>query len=54
MIRGIAKLMQPINMIVIYYWDKKRVLANGPWDLGSIPGRVIPKAFKNDTWYLLA
>ena len=23
-----------------------RVLANGPGDLGSIPGRVIPKTFK--------
>ena len=23
-----------------------RVFANGPEDLGSIPGRVIPKAFK--------
>ena len=31
-----------------------RVLANGPEDRGSIPGRVIPKTFKNGTWYLLA
>ena len=23
-----------------------RVFANGPWDQGSIPGRVIPKTFK--------
>ena len=23
-----------------------RVFANDPWDLGSIPGRVIPKTFK--------
>ena len=23
-----------------------RVFANGPWDLGSIPGRVIPKTLK--------
>ena len=30
-----------------------RVFANGPGDLGSIPGRVIPKT-KNGTWYLLA
>ena len=26
-----------------------RVFANGPGDLGSIPGRVIPKDFKNGT-----
>ena len=26
-----------------------RVFANGPGDLGSIPGRVIPKTQKNDT-----
>ena len=31
-----------------------RVFANGPGDLGSIPGRVIPKDFKNGTWYHLA
>ena len=30
-----------------------RVFANGPEDRGSIPGRVIPKDFKNGTWYLL-
>ena len=23
-----------------------RVFANGPWDLGSVPGRVIPKTLK--------
>ena len=28
-----------------------RVFANGPGDLGSIPGRVIPKIFKK--WYLM-
>ena len=27
---------------------------NGPTDLGSIPGRVIPKTQKNGTWYRLA
>ena len=26
-----------------------RVFANGPGDLGSIPGRVIPKTLKNGT-----
>ena len=32
-----------------------RVFANGPWDRGSILGRVIPKTLrKNRTWYLLA
>ena len=30
-----------------------RVFANGPEDLGSIPGWVIPKTQKNGTWYLL-
>ena len=29
-----------------------RVVASGPEDLGSIQGRVIPKTFKNGTWYL--
>ena len=33
---------------------KIRVLANDLLDLGSIPGRVIPKTQKNGTWYLLA
>ena len=28
-----------------------RVFANGPRDLSSIPGRVIPKTFKK--WYLI-
>ena len=31
-----------------------RVFANGPSDLGSLPGGVIPKDFRNGTWYLLA
>ena len=31
-----------------------KVFANGPGDLSSIPGRVIPKTLKNGTWYLLA
>ena len=30
-----------------------RVFANGPADRSSIPGRVIPKDFKNGTWYIL-
>ena len=29
------------------------VFTNGPGDLGSIPGRIIPKT-SNGTWYLLA
>ena len=28
------------------YWLVGRVFDNGPGDLGSIPGRVIPKDFK--------
>ena len=31
-----------------------RVFANGPGDLGSIPGRSHTKDFKNGTWYHLA
>ena len=38
-----------IVLCIIYI----RVFANGPGDLRSIPGRVIPKDFKNGTWYLL-
>ena len=30
-----------------------RVFANGLGDLGSIPGCVITKGFKNATWYPL-
>ena len=30
-----------------------RVFANGLRDLGSIPGRVVPKTKKNGTWCLL-
>ena len=30
---------------------ESRVFANGLWDWGSIPGRVIPKIFKK--WYLM-
>ena len=29
-----------------YYYQAVRVFANGPGDLGSIPGRVIPKTLK--------
>ena len=28
------------------HWPRVRVFANGPGDLGSIPGRVIPKTQK--------
>ena len=31
---------------MIIYWLTGRVFANGPGDLGSIPGHVIPKIFK--------
>ena len=31
-----------------------RVFANGPGDLDSIPGRVIPRTLINGTWYHLA
>ena len=30
----------------LYFGIMVRVFANGPWDLGSIPGRVIPKTQK--------
>ena len=30
---------------------KNKVFVNGPVDLGSIPGRIIPKTFKK--WYLI-
>ena len=36
-------------LIYIYipgHWPSVRVFANGPGDLGSIPGRVIPKTLK--------
>ena len=36
--------------IYIYIGQVGRVFANGPEDLGSIPGRIIPKIFK---WYLI-
>ena len=34
----------------MYFGPAVRVFANGPGDLGSIPGRVIPKTLK---WYLI-
>ena len=34
-----TSLIQDIGLAV-------RVFTNGPWDLGSIPGRVIPKTLK--------
>ena len=38
------------NMCIIYiYGPAVRVFANGPGDLGSIPGRVIPKTLKVGT-----
>ena len=45
------------NSISVIFWHiglMSRVVANGPGDQGSIPGRVIPKTLKNGTWYLLA
>ena len=30
----------------VYFGQVGRVFANGPWDLGSIPGHVIPKTLK--------
>ena len=41
----------PFKHLLFYYiqiahWLVGRVFANGPGDLGSIPGRVIPKTFK--------
>ena len=30
------------------------VFSNCPGDRGSILGRIIPKTFKNGTWYVLA
>ena len=49
--------MRPSNSVHIFYLKKKklcyifiglvgRVFANGPGDLGSIPGCVIPKTLK--------
>ena len=38
----------------IYIFSMVRVFANGPGDLGSIPGRVILKTQKNGTWCFLA
>ena len=35
-----------LNSILIPYGPAVRVFANGPGDLGSIPGRVIPKTLK--------
>ena len=46
-----------VPMFVIFFKyirTVRRVFANGPGDLGSFPGRVIPKDFKNGTWYSLA
>ena len=33
-------------ILLIPPWQYSRVFTNGPGDLGSIPGRVIPKTFK--------
>ena len=43
-----------IIIIIIIIGLEGRVFTNGPGDLGSIPGRVIPKTLKNGTCYLLA
>ena len=37
------------NLCLLIFWDigpTVRVFANGPGDLGSIPGRVVPKTLK--------
>ncbi len=38
--------MVKISYIYIFNGQIGRVLTNGPGDLGSIPGRVIPMTFK--------
>ena len=35
-----------IHYVIFFSWEVGRVFANGPGDLGSIPGRVIPKTLK--------
>ena len=35
-----------LYLYIIYIGPAVRVFANGPGDLGSIPGRVIPKTLK--------
>ena len=56
--RLILKGGEPINNYIYIYsyllvltghWPRGRVFANCPGDLGSIPGRVIPKTQKNGT-----
>ena len=46
------------DLAVVTSWRKRglvgRVFANGPGDLGSIPGRVIPKTLKNGSRYVHA
>ena len=32
-----------IYLIILFYWPMGRVFANGPGDLDSIPGHIIPK-----------
>ena len=42
----LVDLLIKLNMVfktLQFYWPAVRVFANGPGDLGSIPGRVIPK-----------
>ena len=47
-----TKLPVYLNKVILYGWiiwdigPAVRVFANGPGDLGSIPGRVIPKTLK--------
>ena len=38
-----------LNDVILFKVSNNSVFANGPRDLGSIPGRVIPKTFKNGT-----
>ena len=46
---GHPRLRSPI-LLIPKFCMMVRVFANGPGDLGSIPGRVIPKTQK---WYLM-
>ena len=44
---GLQTIIHELNIyIYIYIGPAVRVFANGPGDLGSIPGRVIPKTLK--------
>ena len=58
---GAIRIVQPKSLFsflskfeVNYVGLVGNMFANDLGDLGSIPGRVIPKTLKNGTWYLLA